>query len=245
MELSCRTSLALVMGWVCFVMVACSGDGNGGNGDSDAGQDADGGETGDVPLESLAEEVGRATCANLYACCTQEKITRLEITYGFQGEAACSQYYAGSFKASELQKYKDLMTEGLVAYDAAQAGRCVRAYRSLGCKARVETYFFLLHCDSPFAGTLGAEQECTDPLACAPGHACLGEETKTCVPHLEENADCPVPDGPPCGGGLYCDGSRCATRKGEDAACNAEAECAFPFRCVGNQCTVDPDCDGN
>jgi hypothetical protein len=184
---------------------------------------------GPIPLDSLREELSKATCDQYVRCGQMPDQTTCTAV---QGDSRLT-----------LQLLTDAVL-GRVTFDEAGARTCVEAIRNRSCDNQLATQKALLDaCAKMFVGTIPEGKPCLYGIECAGGGTCntsmsmgngackLGVCEKT--PALVAiGGDCTTNS---CVESAYCDGStmppNCKARKDNGDACDAQGQCKEGQRC--------------
>jgi hypothetical protein len=200
---------------------------------------------GEVALDDLAAEMGKAVCAKAYQCCTDLELTDFQGD-NFTDEASCASFYAGGISTYVVTPMKNAIDEGRGTYDAGKAQKCIDAYNGLGCTGTNDANAFFDNCETPYVGTQQTGDACNTVMECAAPHYC-STNTKTCEEFVAENGTCGATGEPYCEGGLWCNAEVCEKQKAANSVCATDIECELGLECddVGLTCTaIEAVCTG-
>jgi hypothetical protein len=220
---------------VCILLLAaCGGGGNG-----------------SVELADLGTELGIASCARQFDCCTDAEIMEQYMGLTLEGqpittEEQCVQLATAFWGGFAVPAYDESLAQGRVEYDGDAAADCVAAIEGLTC-AQYSTD------DIPTSETgcrpylipkVDEGGECAEDFECTT-HNCVD---MVCMPMPAEGDACMdnCPDGLYCGFDLDVNMDVCQPLKADGAACDLDRECASED-CDDTARTCTPDavtCDG-
>lgn len=219
---------------VCFLLVGCAGDGNGGP----------------VGIDDLGTELAIATCDKQWECCTDAELMEQYMNITIDGEPIdtedkCVQFAGGIFTAVAIPSYKSSIEMGRIEYDGAAAADCIAAIENLSC--------------TEYGASTGGRSAV--PAGCRPflipkvadGGAC--DESYECIDgHCIEHVCTPAPtEGQPCddecASGQFCGFDQttgmkvCQPIKADGAQCTFDEECTSGY-CDATCMTKPATCDG-
>lgn len=229
---------------VCVLLVGCGGD---------AGN-------GPVALDDLGTELGVASCALQFDCCTDAELMERYMGFEFEGqpittEEQCVSFSNAVFTSFGVASYKASIEAGRAEYDADAAGECVAVLQGLSCAQFAANAIptsptgcrpFLI----PKVGDGGA---CTQDYECTSNN-CEGASNPIGEPSTEGQCK-PIPaEGQPCDDncteGLFCgsgpSGKVCQPTRADGEQCNLDEQCTSDYcDTTARMCAQEPvTCDG-
>jgi hypothetical protein len=199
---------------------------------------------GSVPLDDYVSALSSAFCERAFACCTTSERSGFFSTSGFETMEECQTAFEAQF-ASTSSAIREAQAAGRRQYDAAQAGVCVDAIRTLSCGV-----FSAISTSGTARGLLSECDDVATPLV-AVGGACAADDdcidsfcpATRCVAFSASGAACSATDR--CADSQFCnqDGV-CETRRPDGAECYSGGDCASGG-CVDGVCGLYRGrCDG-
>lgn len=177
-------------------------------------------------LDEAAATIATAYCEVLDRC---GLTATAEGTRGTSLEA-CSATLTAEFANDHYARIALAVERGTTAYDACSVGACAAAIRAQPCGPSVYVSVAFDACAAMFQGRIPDGAECTFDEECTPTSTCNGAATTCPTGHCMHVGQVGESCGStPCTRSAFCDGTTCAARRGEGAACD-------PTR-------ADPGCD--
>ncbi len=186
-----------------------------------------GGESGPIPLASLASEMAKMFCRRIYACCdvTERSIEGAAAA----NEATCVSGDRDGLSRVLVANLQEDVDAGRTAYHADRARECVDNFAALSCADWGDDFLFatIPGCAQISEGLLQLGHYCMRDQQCASG-SCYGG---VCVALAAAGAACARPTG--CETGLYCSSvaGACAVLAPLGAPCDENDACEN-YTCV-------------
>jgi hypothetical protein len=208
----------------------------------------EGGSNGSISIEELPAENGRVQCAKLDECCTLEEF--MDETLGSETVMECEQLIT-AFTSILIPVMQDSVAKGRMVYHADRMADCFATLEGQTCAGfRRALEEGLGNCENPFEPQVADGGACGDDFDCT-SEFCVGEEFDFETNEITLGVCGSAPgNGEPCiegdcDGGLYCDGSTCATPQPDGALCTGDEECVSG-ECNNGSGTCGPimTCDG-
>lgn len=235
---------------VCALLVGCGGDDMGGGGSP-------------VAIEDLGMQLGDASCAKIFQCCTDAEIMKQFMGITVMGQPIttqdqCVSFTAGFFNGLALPQWQASIAAGRMEYDASAAGGCVAYMNSLSCSdyAGLESgggNTSLAGTCRPFLipkvandGACMHDDECISDN-CVGGSSSADGACKP-MPALGEACSGSCADGSYCGYDTGTSQEKCLALKGNGTQCSQSSECMSDYcdsTVTPKVCgTKAPTCDG-
>jgi len=227
----------------CIVLVGCGGD--------------DSGSGGYVEVDNLGLELGLASCAKQFDCCTDAEIMEqyMGITLDdmpITTEEQCVEFTNAIFSGLFVAELEESIAAGRAEYDGAAAGDCIAALRSLTCAqySSAMSDESALSCGAFILPKVAEGGACGEDFECTTGN-CDGESEDvdgTCTTLPGEGETCSGD----CAGDLSCNFDQSSGMQVCEAPKPAGAECSLDRECASDFCddatdmcaTEPPTCDG-
>jgi hypothetical protein len=210
-----------------------------------------GGGGGSIPASQVATELSKATCHQLFRCCTSDEL--MQQALGATTEDQCVAIYGG-FASIGFDVIVASIAAGRIDYDGDVMRTCIDSIASASCtefsaQRGQDSLDMSSGCRDPFVGTLAAGAACSNDAECVStycsgdsidldGHVTMG----VCKPAPTAGMPC---DDDECTSGAWCNAGTCAAPKADGTACDLDDECASGT-CSGSPgaCASSAVCDG-
>lgn len=191
-----------------------------------------GGGSGDLALEDFATEMGAATCAKIFDCCTEPELMAMfeGIDPPIDSIEACNDFYGGLLTALFVPVIRDGQEAGRLIYHPDRAGECLDVVTEMSCAefAAVRSSESFGGCQSPVEPLVEDGGTCFSDDECLSGYCDdSGEDDGVCAELPGEGEACTGD----CADGFYC---------GFDQE-TFEQVCQ-PLLADGSECDVDGAC---
>ncbi len=204
------------------------GNGGGGNG---GGGNGGGGNGGAIGI-SNSELYATATCDRIFDCCNTADLAEEFRNTPVVDYAGCRILYRSVWEAAIEPVVAEGENAGRVSFNQANFDTCMQTFGGLSCAEFSAASTF---CNDIFTPKVAIGQACFSSIECIDGTCDIpsGASAGSCkakpVP-LGLGGACTTTIG--CQTGLYCDGTKCTTKKADGQSCGNDNECTAG-ECVG------------